>query len=391
MPPPPARSLILLMAVATGLAVANIYYNQPILGLIGAGFGDPARAGLIPTATQVGYAAGILLLVPLSDQVDRRRLITVQGLGLALALLAAAAAPTIAVLVALSLFIGMCASLAQQILPFAAELAPPATRGRTVGTVMTGLLAGILLARTLSGFVGELAGWRAVFLGGAAVAAAMTVLLALRLPRSRPAPRQLYGRLLVSLWHLVRREPELRRAALTQGLLFAAFSAFWTELALLLREPPFHLGSAAAGLFGVLAAGGLAVAPLAGRLADSRGPRPGVRLGVVAVVAAFGLMAARTDLATLAVGVVVMDAGVQMAMISNQAIIYGLAGEARGRVNTVYIATMFVLGAVGSAAASLAWRTGGWPAVVVVALLLAASALVPQFAGRRVPATLPDR
>ena len=376
--------LTLIMAVGTGLAIANIYYAQPLLGLIERDFGGGGElVHLVPTATQLGYAAGILLLVPLSDRVDRRRLIVAQCAGLVVALAAAALAPTPATLLAASVLVGLLATIAQQIVPFAAELSSPERRGRTVGAVMSGLLVGILLARTVSGLVGEWFGWRATFWLGAVMAAAMGALLAWRLPRSQPSTTDPYHRLLQSLVTLFRREPELRRAALTQGLLFAGFSAFWTVLALLFEQPRYHLGSDAAGLFGILAVAGVFIAPLAGRRADATGPARVILVGVVIVLASFAMMAIDASLLTLAVGVVLMDAGVQMAMIGNQATIYALAGEARGRYNTVFIATMFVSGAAGSAGASAAWAHGGWTAVMLLAAACAAAALLIQFAPRR--------
>ena len=347
--------LTLIMAAGTGLAIANIYYAQPLLVLIGRGFsggGDLVR--LVPTATQLGYAVGIVLLVPLSDRVDRRRLIVAQCVGLFLALAATALAATPVMLLAASILVGLFATIAQQIVPFAAELSPPERRGRTVGTVMSGLLVGILLARTVSGLVGEWFGWRTTFWLGAALAAGMGALLAWRLPHSRPSTTDSYRRLLASLWTLFRREAELRRAAFTQGLLFAGFSAFWTVLALLFEQPRYGLGSDAAGLFGIFAVAGVFIAPFAGRRADAAGPARIVRTGVVIVLASFVIMTIDVSLFALAAGVVLMDAGVQMAMIGNQATIYALAGEARGRYNTVFIATMFASGAAGSAAAAAA-------------------------------------
>ena len=363
------RTLVLLMAAATGFAIANIYYAQPVLPLIGHDLGGAGSVNFIPTATQIGYSGGIILLVPVGDRVDRRRLILAQCVGLTLALL--------------SFAMGLFATIAQQIVPFAAQLSAPETRGRTVGTVMSGLLVGILSARTLSGVVAEWAGWRSVFWLGASLALAMAAMLYPRLPHSAPSTQTPYGQLIASLGRIVLDEPELRRAAMTQGLLFAGFSAFWTILAPLLAGAPYHLGSEAAGLFGLLAVGSVAVAPLAGRLADRRGPRSVVRVGTVVVLAAFLLMLLDSHLATLAIGVVVMDVGVQVAMIGNQATIYALAGTAPGRFNTIYIAIMFALGAVGSASASAAWSAAGWRAVMMVAAAAAACAVILQIVPSR--------
>ncbi|WP_210357339.1 MFS transporter [Sphingomonas beigongshangi] len=377
------RTLVLLMAAATGFAIANIYYAQPVLPLIGHDLGGAGSVNFIPTATQIGYSGGIILLVPVGDRVDRRRLILAQCVGLTLALLSFAMATSAVLAIAASVAIGLFATIAQQIVPFAAQLSAPETRGRTVGTVMSGLLVGILSARTLSGVVAEWAGWRSVFWLGASLALAMAAMLYPRLPHSAPSTQTPYGQLIASLGRIVLDEPELRRAAMTQGLLFAGFSAFWTILAPLLAGAPYHLGSEAAGLFGLLAVGSVAVAPLAGRLADRRGPRSVVRVGTVVVLAAFLLMLLDSHLATLAIGVVVMDVGVQVAMIGNQATIYALAGTAPGRFNTIYIAIMFALGAVGSASASAAWSAAGWRAVMMVAAAAAACAVILQIVPSR--------
>lgn len=377
-------ALVLMMAAATGFAIANIYYAQPVLPLIANDLGSTGPVTFIPTATQIGYSAGIISLVPVGDRVDRRRLILAQCVGLTLALLSFAVAPNALLAIVASLAIGLFATIAQQIVPFAAELSAPDRRGRTVGTVMSGLLVGILSARTVSGAVGEWFGWRAVFWLGASLSLAMTAILYARLPHSRPSTQASYGRLIASLGRIVLDEPELRRSALTQGLLFAGFSAFWTTLALLLAGPRYHLGSEAAGLFGLLAVGSVAVAPFAGQLADRHGPRSVVRLGTCLVLAAFALMLCNDHLVMLAAGVVVMDVGVQMAMIGNQSTIYALAGAAPGRFNTVYIAIMFALGACGSAAASTAWTASGWHAVMAIATTAAACAVILQiFPGRR--------
>jgi MFS family permease len=241
------RAVTLAMAVSSGAAVANLYYNQPILGLIAHQLPGGARlAGLIPTATQAGYAAGMLLLVPLGDTLDRRKLILWQTLALAVALAAAALAPDARGLILASLAVGLTATIAQMIVPFAAELAAPGERGAVVGTVMSGVLAGILLGRALAGVVAEQAGWRAIFWLGSIVALLIAGLLARLLPRSGPGRAIRYGALLASLLALLREEPALRRASLVQAAQFAGFNAFWTTLAFRLQASPLHLGAGVA-------------------------------------------------------------------------------------------------------------------------------------------------
>lgn len=222
-----SRSLLLLLATIAGVSVANIYYNQPLLDAFRASFpGSASWIGVVPTATQLGYATGMLVLAPLGDRFDRRTLILLQIAGLSAALVVAAAAPTLGVLAAASLAIGILATIAQQAVPFAAEIAPPAARGQAVGTVMSGLLLGILLARTAAGFVAEYFGWRAVFAASVAALAALAAVIVARLPRSSPTSTLPYGKLLASMWQLVRELRGLREASMTGGAIFAAFSAF---------------------------------------------------------------------------------------------------------------------------------------------------------------------
>jgi predicted MFS family arabinose efflux permease len=368
---PLGRPLAFLMAAATGIAVANIYYNQPMLGVIQGGFPGQRAAELIPTATQIGYASGLFLLVPLGDMMDRRRLIIVQFGLLAVALALAAMAPTAWGLVAASLVVGMTSTVAQQIIPFAASLASPERRGQTVGTIMSGLLCGLLFSRILAGFVASHAGWREMFWVGAPLAIVAGGAMAIALPRNHPYVAMPYADAMRSMARLWRSEPTLRSATIGQAALFASFTVFWTILALHLREPQFSLGADVAGLFGIVGAVGVFAAPLAGRLADRRGPYMIARVGIAITVAAWIIFGFWSSLLGLIVGVVVLDLGVTSALISNQHVVFGLHPQARGRINTIFMTGMFLGGSLGSAGATVAWNEGGWIAVCMFGAALA--------------------
>ncbi|GAC1038578.1 MFS transporter [Pseudomonas sp. No.117] len=376
-------ALLGLLATGAGLSVANLYYSQPLLGTLASDLpATAADVGLIPTLTQLGYALGLLLLAPLGDRFDRRRIILAKLGILLLALLGASLAPGLHALLLASLVTGLAATVAQDLVPAAATLAPPAERGRIVGTVMTGLLLGILLSRVVSGLVGELFGWRTLYLLAAASIAAIGVAVWRGLP-SFPATAQLsYPALLGSLGTLWRRHAALRRATLAQGLLSVGFSAFWSTLALYLHAGPFQLGSAAAGAFGLAGAAGALAAPWAGRLADRHGSEWVTRLGSGLAALAFASLLAlpwlpgMAGLVLLAVATVVFDLGVQASLIAHQAQVYGLEPEARSRLNAVLFTGMFIGMASGAALGSLLLVRLGWSGVAGLALTAALLALL---------------
>lgn len=375
-----STAMVYAMAVATGLAVANIYYNQPMLGLIQRDLPGGLTA-FVPTVTQLGYALGLFLLVPLGDLVERRSLILVQFLVLAIVLIAAAVAPSGAVLVLASLLVGALATVAQQIVPLAAHMAPDAKRGAVIGKVMAGLLGGILLSRTLAGTVAQQAGWRSMYWLGVPLAVAAGVLMRAVLPVSRPDKGPSYPALLGSLWDLWRDLPVLRRATFTQGLLFAAFSAFWSILALYLQQ--LGQGPQVAGLFGVVGAAGIFAAPLAGHLADRRGPRAAIAAGTLLTMAGWAISGLAHGMIGLALGCILLDLAVQGALISHQHIVYALRPDARARLNTLFMSGMFLGGAAGSALAMAVWQMAGWHGVGLLGVILGGLALALQVVGPR--------
>ncbi|MFQ2506380.1 MFS transporter [Aeromonas caviae] len=379
----PGPSLLFAMALSCGLAVANIYYNQPMLAVMAQDFPGHSGMPLIAMLTQLGYAMGLLLLVPLGDVVERRWLIPGQFALIALASLLAATATSATTLMLASVLLGIGATAAQQIVPVAATLADPARRGAVVGSVMSGLLAGILLSRTVAGLVTAYGSWRAMFWLAIPLALSGALLMARMIPSGLPRSPLGYGRLLHSLVGLWREEPALRRATLTQALLFASFSAFWTVLAFYLAEPAYGLGADMAGLFGVIGVAGVVAAPLAGRMADRLGARPVVLAGAVLVVLAWICFELWLSLAGLACGVILLDLGVQSALIAHQQRIYGLRPEARGRINTLFMTGMFLGGTLGSSLGMLVWQQGHWLGVGVAGMGLALVACLCALASRR--------
>ena len=365
------------MAVAAGATVANLYYNQPLLPEIARTFGVPDHAvGLIPTLSQIGYGTGMLLVVPLGDSHERRRLVLILTGLVTVALLVAAAAPSLAVLALASVAIGVTTCVPQILVPYAATLAAPGERGRAVGIVVSGLLFGVLLSRTLSGLIGEALGWRAVYLFAAGLMVLVGIALRLELPPSEPAAPMPYRALLRSLLALVREEPELRLRAFLGAVTFAALTAFWATLALYLRDLPPHYGPRTAGLFGVVGVTGALAAPLVGRAAGARSDRRINAIAIAAMLIGFAVLAASGGhLLGIAASVVLLDFGAQANHISNQTRIFALRQEATSRVNTVYMVAYFSGGALGAYAGALAYSAWGWIGVCALGGAICATGL----------------
>jgi predicted MFS family arabinose efflux permease len=385
------RAPLAFLGLACAVGVSTMYYNQPLLLEMGTTYGAaPGRTGFVAVATQVGYALGLLAFVPLGDVLERRSLMMKMYAAVSIALLLVAAAPSLNLLIAGSVLIGLFASVTHVALPIAPDLVSHEKRGRAIGTVMTGLLLGILLARTFSGWVSAISGWRSVFVVAAIMNAAFVPLTGRVMPQLPPKQKLRYSDAMKSLWTLFRTQPLLRESSLIGALVFASFSCFWTTLAFLLHSH-YGLGAGVAGTFGVVGAAGAMVAPFAGRLADKHGSRWVISLGISLLAASYLLLwgeesahcSTFVHLAALVLGVVVLDMGAQMTQVANQTRIFGLVPSARSRLNTVYMTVYFTGAAAGSALATIAWVHWRWNGVCVLALCLISFAALSHAIGCR--------
>ncbi|PTQ74037.1 MFS transporter [Pseudomonas sp. GV071] len=379
------RGMVLLFAFCCGVIVANIYYSQPIIELIAPDIGLSATAAsLIVSLTQIGYALGMLFLVPLGDLLENRKLMIVTALVSVASLLAAAFTTQPHAFLLVSLMIGLSTVSVQILIPLAAHLAPEASRGRVVGGIMSGLLLGILLARPLSSLIADHLGWRAVFMIAAAVMSVIVVILATTMPTRQPDHSATYGQLILSLGKLFQREPVLRQRALMQGCMFAAFSLFWTAVPLELARN-HGLSQTQIALFALVGAIGAVAAPIAGRLADAGHTRVTTRLALLLAIVCFlpAFIPPTNSVIALALTGVVLDFCVQMNMVLGQRSIYALDASSRGRLNALYMTAIFVGGALGSALASALFDHLGWLGIVVLGSAFPLLALVIFLRGER--------
>jgi predicted MFS family arabinose efflux permease len=387
---------VLLLSVACGAAVANLYYAQPLLHTLARAFSvSEGTAGLLITITQIGYVLGLAFLVPSGDLHERRRLISVTLLVTAAGLVLAALAPDYAVFAAALGIIGITVTAAQVIVPMSASLATEAERGRVVGMVMSGLLIGILVARTVSGLLAAALGWRPVFWVAAGVMVVLTLVLRAQLPRVPPTTDISYARVLRSVLSLIATEPVLRLRMALGFFAFGCFSALWTSLAFLLSGAPFHYGNGVIGLFGLAGVAGAAAATGAGRLADAGHTRLATWMTAVLLLASWPIaLAGKTSVVWLVVSIAVLDLGVQGIHISNQSAIYALAPEARSRLTTAYMVSFFLGGAALSAVSSAVYSSDGWDGVCVVGAASALAALslwaAAELRARRTPELVSD-
>lgn len=363
-----SNATVWLLAIAIGSTVANLYYAQPLLAYVRDDLHlSSAGAGLTVTVTQLGYALGLILAVPLGDLLERRRLVTFMCCLNAVTLALCGTATTASVFYVASALIGMFAATAQILVAFSANLASPEQRGRVVGTVMSGLLLGVLAARTVAGYLAQLGGWRSVYWFAAGLMLLLALVLRFRLPKAPPVTDLRYSALLRSVLSLMREERVLRIRSLYGALTFAGFSALWAPLALMLAGAPHHLSTGLIGLFGLAGMAGALAAPLAGHRADRGGSRRTTIVAAILLTASWlptGL--GHTSIPLLVVGIVVFDFACQSMHITNQSEIYRLRPDARSRLTSAYMTCYFAGGVIGSALASVIYASHGWTGVSVL-------------------------
>lgn len=373
------NSILYLLSISAGLVVANLYYNQPLLHDMATSLGvSDSEVSNVALSTQIGYAFGLLLIIPLGDKINNIKIMKLNFLILVLSLLAAAISQSLILLIISSFLIGFTSTLPQLFVPMAAHLSNDEGRGRAIGIVMSGLLIGILGSRVLSGLVGEYFGWRTVFYGAAGLMILLFFLLNAKLPVIQPKFAESYGKLMKSLWFYFRTESSLRMAALRGALAFGSLSAFWTTFVFLM-EDSFGYGSAVAGGFGLFGIAGALGATVVGKMNNRVKKGNLIILGAVLIIISWVIfLLSPHSIIGLIIGVVLIDLGVQSVHITNQNIVFSKNTEARNRVNTIYMVGFFIGGAAGTSFGSLAWNYFGWTGVSVVGLAFSALILIVQ-------------
>jgi predicted MFS family arabinose efflux permease len=365
------KFLLWIFSIGTALSVAMIFLNQPLLEILRVQFNATlSNIGLIVTFTQIGYALGILFLVPIGDIVVKKKLIQIKLIGIVFMLLLAGVSQTLLMFFFASLAIGIFATAAQDFVPLAVDLAPEAERGKVVGTVMSGLLVGILLSRTFSGVIAQHLGWRAVFFISAVLIFVLFMLTFAFVPSHPPKVKLKYIELMRSMGKLLFENPLLQLSLIAHGLIGLIFSSFWTVLTFHLSGIPFQLSTSSIGLFGLAGAAGAIAAPLAGRSADKRGPLLNIKLSILFVFLSFILMFKyQYSIIALIIGIIVFDLGVQISLISHQSIIYAMNPHARARINSLFVTGLFIFFSIGSFLGSLVFSHYGWLGVVYLSLM----------------------
>jgi len=372
-----SKGVLYLMSTAAGLVVANNYYNQPLLNLIAQDFSvSEAQVSNIPLFTQLGYAFGLLFIIPLGDKFPRKKMVMIDFVVIILGLLAMALAPSLPVLIISGFIVGFSCVVPQVFVPMAAQLAKPGEQGGAIGIVMSGLLIGILGSRFISGYVGEFFGWRVMYYGAAGIMVVLWLLLKLKLPELQPDFKGTYKQLMQSTWHYFKTESPIRLAAARGALGFAGFSAFWTTLVFVLNEN-FNYGSGVAGAFGLLGIGGALAATVMGKMSDKMNKNYLITIATLLMIFSWGIFAfSGHSIIGLVIGVILVDMGLQSLHITNQNIIFSKNKDARNRINTIYMVVYFVGGALGTITGAYAWQLFGWIGVASLGLVYSILILV---------------
>ncbi|SKB71507.1 Predicted arabinose efflux permease, MFS family [Salegentibacter holothuriorum] len=372
-----SNSVLYLMSISAGLVVANLYYNQPLLHQIAVTFSvNESAVSNVALFTQLGYALGLLIIIPLGDKVTNKKILQFDFFLMILSLIAAAVSNSLLLLIISSFFIGFTSAIPQLFVPMAAELSDDKGRGRAIGIVMSGLLIGILGSRVISGLVGEQFGWRAMYYAAAVLMLALFILLQLKLPGIKPNYKGSYAALMKSLWFYFKTESSLRLAALRGALAFAGLSAFWTTLVFLM-EDSFGYGSGVTGAFGLFGILGALAATVVGKLNDKINKNKIILFSIILLILSWGIfLFSATSLIGLIIGVTLVDLGLQALHITNQNIIFSKNPEARNRVNTIYMVSFFIGGAVGTSLGAFAWEYYHWTGVSILGIILSLGILL---------------
>jgi predicted MFS family arabinose efflux permease len=372
------NSLFYLLTIATSISVSCIYLSQPLLQTLGREFNTTTgNIGLVASSTQIGYAFGLFFLIPLGDIVAKKKLILIKLVFLVVSLLLAALSNHWVAMLFASAFIGLLATVAQDFVSFSADLAEDKNRGKIIGMVMSGLFMGILCSRTLSGLLADLGGWRFVFVLFAILTVLLTIIITFKVPYTLPVGKTTYPELLRSLVNQFSTRERLRDSLFTQGLLGFAFSAFWTNLSFHLGGPAFNLSTSQIGLFGIAGAAGVLVAPIAGKKADTQSPYKGINIGAILVILSFiAMWAMPSSLIVIILGAVVFDLGLQIALVSHQAIIFSLDAGARSRINAIFMTGLFTFFALGSFISVKLQQNYGWRAVLLSGIMTSLVAFI---------------
>lgn len=376
-----SKPLIYFMTLACGVVVASLYYCQPLLATFDDIFNvSETASSWINIFSQMGYGVGLFFIVPLGDRIDRKKLIIILMFCSVLSLLGMAMSNNIQTLYVFSLLVGITSTTGQIFVPLAAHLSSEKERGKVIGTLMGGLLTGILVSRTFSGFIADHLGWRAIYLIAAGGVLLLTYFSYRIIPSSPAAFSGKYSELMKSMWVMIKQQPMLRQSAWMGACLFGAISVFWSTMAFYLEAPPFSYSLSAIGLFGFVGATGAVVSPWAGRSSDRSGYKKPVMLGLVAMLSGFlVLFVSHQTILIFVIGIILIDMGLQLAHIPNLSIVNTLHAAARARLNTVYMTSFFIGGTLGSVIGSYAWQLYAWEGVCTMGLVLVVAGSMPLF------------